>query len=85
MEIKFTGASMSPQEREAYAARAKKEHPDKEISMMELHIDGDNVDITYHWQSVPFERIRRITGYLSTSVNFNNGKKAELHDRIVHT
>ncbi len=33
----------------------------------------------------PFERIRRITGYLVGSVNrFNNAKKAELEDRLKH-
>lgn len=33
-----------------------------------------------------FERIRRITGYLvGTLDRFNNGKKAEEHDRVKHT
>ena len=35
---------------------------------------------------VGFERIRRITGYLVGSVvRFNNGKRAEEHDRVKHT
>ena len=35
---------------------------------------------------VPFERIRRITGYLvGTLDRFNNGKRAEEHDRVKHT
>ena len=35
---------------------------------------------------VKFERIRRITGYLVGTVDrFNNGKKAEEHDRVKHT
>lgn len=34
---------------------------------------------------VKFERIRRITGYLVGSLDrFNNGKKAEEHDRVKH-
>ena len=33
---------------------------------------------------VRFIRVRRITGYLSALDNFNNGKKAELRDRIKH-
>ena len=33
-----------------------------------------------------FERIRRITGYLVGTVErFNNGKRAEEHDRVKHT
>jgi ribonucleoside-triphosphate reductase len=35
--------------------------------------------------NVPFERIRRITGYLvGTLDRFNNGKRAEEHDRVKH-
>ena len=34
---------------------------------------------------VGFERIRRITGYLvGTLDRFNNGKRAEEHDRVKH-
>lgn len=37
-------------------------------------------------EGVGFERIRRITGYLVGTVErFNNGKKAEEHDRVKHT
>lgn len=36
-------------------------------------------------KDVPFERIRRITGYLvGTMEKWNNAKKAEEHDRVVH-
>ena len=37
-------------------------------------------------EGVGFERIRRITGYLVGAVDrFNNGKRAEEHDRIKHS
>jgi len=37
-------------------------------------------------EGVPFERIRRITGYLvGTTERFNNAKKAEEKDRVKHT
>ena len=36
-------------------------------------------------EGVEFERIRRITGYLVGTVErFNNGKRAEEHDRVKH-
>ena len=36
-------------------------------------------------KGVKFERIRRITGYLVGTVErFNDGKKAEEHDRVKH-
>ena len=37
-------------------------------------------------KGVKFERIRRITGYLvGTLDRFNNGKRAEEHDRVKHS
>ncbi len=36
-------------------------------------------------EGVPFERLRRITGYLVGTVDrWNDGKKAELKDRVKH-
>lgn len=35
-------------------------------------------------EGVGFDRIRRITGYLSGVDNFNNAKQAELKDRVKH-
>ena len=36
-------------------------------------------------QNVPFERIRRITGYLTGSLeSWNDAKKAEERDRVKH-
>ena len=36
-------------------------------------------------EGVDFERIRRITGYLvGTLDRFNNGKRAEVEDRVKH-
>lgn len=37
-------------------------------------------------EGVPFERIRRVTGYLAGDISrFNNAKKAEEKDRVKHT
>ena len=33
---------------------------------------------------VNFTRIRRVTGYLAEKDSFNNGKRAELKDRVKH-
>ena len=46
-------------------------------------VDGDYLEVDYH--IVPFERIRRITGYLVGTVDrWNDAKRAELHDRVKH-
>ena len=52
---------------------------------VEIKIDGEYVDVCYHTKKVPFDRIRRITGYLvGTMDKWNNGKRAEERDRVKH-
>ena len=51
----------------------------------EFKVDGDHIDVSYTYDSVPFERIRRITGYLvGTLDRFNDAKRAEVEDRVKH-
>ena len=46
-------------------------------------IVGDFLDVDYH--VMPFERIRRITGYLvGTLDRFNDAKREEVADRVKH-
>ena len=56
--------------------------------LTELNInvdDNDNVELEYTFHNEQIYRIRRITGYLTGSVNcWNNAKKAELRDRVKH-
>jgi len=83
--INVTGGTLSQEEIDAYVKRAVEKYPDKQISGIDISVDGDYVDLTYHWQTIPFERIRRITGYLvGTLDRFNDGKRAEEADRVKH-
>ena len=49
-------------------------------------VDGEGwLVFSYLRKSPPFERIRRITGYLvGTLDRFNDAKRAEEHDRVKH-
>ena len=49
-------------------------------------VNDDEIDIEYnHISKVPFERIRRITGYLVGNLDrFNDAKRAEEADRVKH-
>ena len=47
--------------------------------------DDGFVDLTYTKHNMPFERIRRITGYLTGDLkSWNDSKQAEEHDRVKH-
>lgn len=46
----------------------------------------DEYGITPVFETVPFQRIRRITGYLVGDFGrFNDAKRAEVEDRVKHT
>lgn len=77
---------MSREEQDQYVEYITSRHPDKDITQLDLKIDGDFVDMTYHCAPQNFERIRRITGYLVGTIDrWNNGKKAEERDRVKHS
>lgn len=87
MEVKVFG-ELSEEEKQAYVRRAEENHPDRVIEMMEIRVDGDFVDLTYHFADdpAPFQRIRRITGYLVGDMShWNNAKRAEEADRVKHS
>lgn len=85
VDVKVTGGELSQEEIDAYVMRAREKYKDKIISGIDITVDGDFVDMAYHWKTVPFERIRRITGYLvGTLDRFNDGKRAEEADRVKH-
>ena len=52
--------------------------------LVELDDNGE-VNLHYTEHNMPFERIRRITGYLTGDLKtWNDAKKAEEHDRLKH-
>ena len=85
MKVTVNGGTMSQAEIDEYVRRIRKKHPDRIINELTLTINGKYVDIKYNYDTVPFERIRRITGYLvGTLDRFNDSKKAEESQRIKH-
>ena len=78
------GGELSDGELAAYVRRGREKYG-RALLSMDIKPDGEFADICYHTQKVPFERIRRITGYLvGTLDKWNNAKRAEEHDRVKH-
>lgn len=59
---------------------------DGDIERLDVKVRGDDADLTVVYkQPAKFERIRRITGYLTGNVDtWNGAKQAELADRVKH-
>ena len=86
IDVNVTGGKISRDEINYYIEAAGAQYPDKHLRAIDLDVDGDFVNVKYHFADVPFQRIRRITGYLvGTLDRFNNAKRAEEKNRVKHT
>lgn len=82
--VNVTNGTMEQQEINAYIARATEKYGAEPLRM-DITIDGDEVELNYTFESKPFQRIRRITGYLvGTLDRFNNAKRCEEQERVKH-
>lgn len=85
MNIEVKGTEISEKEKQAYVDHVLKKNSGRKVDSLLIEVDGDYVNLYYHLEPVPFDRIRRITGYLVGSTDrWNNAKLAELKDRVKH-
>ena len=85
MQVNVTGGVISDREKEAYIERANQKYAIGTVQALDIHVDGDYVDLKYHLAPRPFSRIRRITGYLVGDMShWNDAKAAEEKDRVKH-
>lgn len=88
VQVSYANRSDAPvadAEVRAYIERGNLQHPNSVVTGLTLEVDGDDVGIRYELAPVPFDRIRRITGYLvGTMDRWNDAKSAEEHDRVKH-
>ena len=77
---------ISEEEKQGYIDYARKKYPTEIIDEIIISFDDEGyANLEIHKHSIPFNRIRRITGYLVGSLErFNDGKRAEEHDRVKH-
>lgn len=83
--VTIANGTLQQEEIDAYIAHAT-ERFGMEPRHIDITLDGEEVELCYDMPSQPFQRIRRITGYLvGTLDRFNNGKRAEEKDRVKHS
>lgn len=85
MRINISGVPISREEAQAYVDYIEDKY-NRKLRSIDIKVDGDYVDLRYEFVAIPFERIRRITGYLvGTMDSWNDAKAAEEHDRVKHS
>ena len=83
--VTVTNGTLPQEEINAYISRATQKYG-VEPRHIDIKVDGEDVELSYDLGTQPFQRIRRITGYLvGTLDRFNNAKRAEEHDRVKHS
>ena len=86
IEVHFVGIDdITEEEPKNYVeyVRARTTDPIKSIKVVQC--DDGMVDVNYELRGEKFERIRRITGYLTGSLeSWNDAKQSEEHDRVKH-
>ena len=81
--IQITGNAPAA-EQQAYVDYLEKKY-NRKLKSLDIPLDDEFADLHYEFEHVPFERIRRITGYLvGTMDQWNDAKYAEEHDRVKH-
>jgi len=84
--VQWDNQPVSDDEIRAYISRGNIEHINTTVAGLDLVVDGEEIEITYDLAPLPFERIRRITGYLvGTMDRWNDAKSAEESDRVKHS
>ena len=86
---------INEQEKELYIQKVKDTiiaeggDPDSITRIILKEMEQDNVSINFYTKdddAPHFQRIARITGYLTSTVDrWNKAKQAELRDRVAHT
>ena len=85
VQVNVTNGTLPQQEIDIYIEQAQQKYPDKVLTAIDLEVDGEYINAAYHFRTQPFERIRRITGYLvGTLDRFNDAKRSEEADRVKH-
>lgn len=83
--IHVSNGELHEEEIARYVARGREKYGSK-LKGIDIKVDGDFVELTYDIGRVPFQRIRRITGYLvGTMDRWNDAKTAEEADRTKHS
>ena len=93
MTVTTKGGTFTAKEIEQYKMYLEEKFPNCEVESLILEVDEEDKDfvkMNYTLKNkeetdVPFERIRRITGYLVPDLRkWNSAKRAEEKDRVKH-
>lgn len=83
--ISVTNGELPEAEIACYVSRGREKYGQR-LQGIDIRVDGEYVELSYRLEPIPFQRIRRITGYLvGTMERWNDSKTSEEADRVKHS
>ncbi len=81
--VTVIGGDISPDEREEYIERGKRNKPNMILTAVRITLDGEYADITYRYTDPPQDMKICMDGCMIGKFgSFNHGKQAEYLDRV---
>lgn len=85
MKINVIGGKMERSEIDRYIEYAGKKYPGRQIREMDIIIDGEFVDLKFHFGDLDFQRAYRSADYLVSDMNkLNDAKQSEFSHKERH-
>ena len=85
MKINVIGGTMDPREVDQYIEYARKKHVGRQISGMDIIIDGEYVDLKFYFSDMDFQHAYRSADYLVKSMDkLNDAKQSEFREKHTH-
>lgn len=83
--VEVTNGEMNEDEIRSYIDLFHVKHKGRTLESLSIELDGEYMNVRYKLKPEKFTRLRRITGYLTSSLEtWNNAKQAEERDRVKH-
>ncbi|MBR1592091.1 MAG: hypothetical protein IJ666_03665 [Ruminococcus sp.] len=85
MRVNVKGGNMCRQEIDEYIEYGRKKYTGRQISGVDIIIDGEFVDLKFYFSDTDFQRSYRSADYLVNDMNkINDAKQSEFKDKEKH-
>ncbi len=82
MKINIVGGELSRAEIDAYIEYGMRKYSGRRISGIDIKIDGEFVDLKFHFNDTDFQHAYRSNDYLVNSIDkLNDSKRSEFIDK----
>ncbi len=83
--INVYGGELSEREKDAYIKYGQEKYKGRQISQLDITLDGEDVDLKFYFKDTDFQRAYRSADYLVNDMKkLNDAKRAEFAQKERH-